>query len=879
MPEGEVFVSISSNNPQIEKIFLENNLHPEIKFVNEKKVKSKYKIFLIDLGSDLSQISQKLIDTYGLCRQNEAKLALVILHSTEIDIEKNHYFQRMLDDLGKNKPLHRLIFTKDLYQLTSLDPASPLDIKLCKAIVERKISISEKGENLLYPLSLDDLINAIIKSLFLSNTSGKNFWVIGDSITDLELAYLLKKYLASNNQEEIEINAIEKNDPKTNSLQSIGTKTRAELNWQPRSEIEEDLKRIVINYSERRTTVEIKHSRENPLLKFLNWIYKSRPKKEPQLPTVKRILKKIVFITIGIIILLVGVSAVSTIISLQQLDNSVNQATNGNLNQSVISLNNAIRLKEIGESTLAPIIPISNLVIPEETEKIFNLYKFIDYSSSSLGNLQQTYVMAEKLLQSLNGSDNTVNYDDLGLALHSNLSQVYENLTEISLLTEGNKLPTILDNRIINNPEFKNLKNLEDQIVQFIKVTDIFPKILSSEKAENIFVLLQDSQILEPNGGQTDYYLYITLDKGRIVSKQYFTPVEINNLAQSSVTSLPKNKRAASSATPTLQDLVQNPDFSGASSDTAQYIEKILKIKPDFVIATNDLLIQQVLLEEHSQTIDTFKTDIQGASGSAVYKELFDQYLEKLFNQGITLPVIGRTAAEQIGDNQILIWAADPNMESLIAPQSYSGVIALHPCNAGLISTEKCIAQTSYLSESSTTTSRQNPWSERQLNHTIVISTPSITHEYKIDYKPLTVSEASSSIPTIYHLYLPTPSTLNQVLLNDLPSSIKDVVKTEEGLLDHYQIPLVLITGKENTVDIKTTTITNETFTTPFSYSITEYRQPGTIDSGINLKIIYPENLKTTVATSSFTSLPQQISLELPPHTSTFGFIIDRISQ
>ncbi len=166
MPEGEVLVSIRSNNPQIEKIFLDNNLHPEIKFVSGNNHKSKYKIFFIDLSSDLTQISQKLIDTYGTCRLNNDKLALVILHSTEIDIEKNHYFQRMLDDLGKDKPLHRLIFTKDIYQSTLSEPVSPFDNKLYKAVIERKITISEKGENLNFPLSIDDLINALIKTLF-----------------------------------------------------------------------------------------------------------------------------------------------------------------------------------------------------------------------------------------------------------------------------------------------------------------------------------------------------------------------------------------------------------------------------------------------------------------------------------------------------------------------------------------------------------------------------------------------------------------------------------------------------------------------------------------------------------------------------------------
>lgn len=879
MPQKEVQISISSNNSDLEANFLDNQLHPEIKFVKHKRENLPYQVFLIDTQKELTHISQSLIEIYHLCRENDAKLVVVILHGDTIDIEKNHYFQKMLDDLGKDKPLHRLILTKDIYQHHSPTPSTALDTQFYEAISSKKINISQKGEKLYFPLALEDFTAAIIKTLFLSNTSGKSFWILGDPIPDLELAYLLKKNISAISQDEPEINATGKDDPKVNSLLSVGNKARGELNWNPQNEIVDDLKQIITLYADSPEKAEIKSVKTNPLHRLLTWIYRPRPKKEKGLPTFRKIGTNLLITALVVTTLMVGAFTLTTGLSLLQLEKSINQVLEGNLRQSISSLNNSIKLKEIGESIFSPLIPLSNLVSPRSTEKVFNLYSFIDYTSSSLGNLHQTYIMAENLLLSLNNEETKTNYNDLSLALHSNLSQIYENLNQISFLSSNGKLPSFLEKKLTSNDEYKNLKTLEEQVAQFIKVTDIIPAILSGDKAKNILIYLQNSQSLRPSGGEIDYYLLLTLNQGKLIAKKYLTEAELNKLYQDANLTTPKNNRFASSPTPKLIDLVQNPDFSKSSVEVSTYMEKALKIKPDFIIATNNLLIEQLLLEEKSPIIDQYKASYLEASGSAVYREIFDQYLDRLFNQNISLPVLGRTVAKTIGDNQILIWSSDISTQRLLTYQSYSGVIVPHPCNAGIISSNICTAQTLSLSESTILSSRKNPWSKRLLSHTVEIASLSIQHEYQINYTVNQSSSSDFSITNTYYLYTPTPSTLDKVLLNDLPSSTKSVTKTTEGLFDIYKIPLVIFPNKDTSVVIKATTFSNQTLSTPLSYSLTEYHQPGTTDPGTTLKIIYPGNLFPKIVTSPFTSEPATIKVTLPPHTSTFGFTLDQNTQ
>ncbi|HSV94835.1 MAG TPA: DUF4012 domain-containing protein [Spirochaetia bacterium] len=874
MSAREVLISILSNNRELQEIFLDNKQLPEIKFVEHKTNHTSYLIFVIDLQKDLTQISQRLIDTYSLCRETDSKLAVVILHGQKIDTEKNHYFQKMLDDLGKDKPLHRLVFTKDIYQHSSSTPSTPLDTSFYHSVTEKEIKISQKGDNLLFPLSLEDFTKAIVKILFLSNTSGKNFWILGDTITDLELAYLLKNNISSLNQEDPEINATAENDPQTKSLISIGTKSRGELNWQPENEIADDLRQIIPLYIDNPSAKENKKTKLNIIYRFLTWVYKPRPQKEKHLPTIRKIASKLLFAVLIISLLMGGVFIGTTSLSLQQLEKSVKHALDGNLKQSISSLNNAQKLKEIGESVFDPVVPLTNLIYPKGTEKIFNLYSFVDYGVQSLSNLHQTYVLAENFLISLNKIDNNTNYNDLSLALHSNLSQLYENINQIAFLSGGNKLPSFLDKKIKENPEFQNLKTLEEQLIQFIKVTDIIPAVFSGDKTSNILVLLQNNHILRPNGGKVDYYLLITLNKGKLISKKFYTDNELEKLYQDATPPTPKTNKKNTIPILKLQDLSENPDFSLAANNLALFSEKVLKIKPNFVIAANNLLLEQLLQEEKSAVLDQFKNDFTASSGATLYRDLTDQYIDRLFNQDISLPVIGRTIAKTIGDNQILIWSADNDTETLLASQSYSGVILSHPCNASIVSINNCIAETSYLSESAPEISRLSPWQNRLMSHNIKISSRSIQHEYKIDYKTKNNQVVDFSTTTTYHLYLPTPSTLDQLYLNDLPSSMKQVEKSTEGMFDYYKIPLIINPYQDIVVNIKATTGTNYNFSTPFSYSITEYRQPGTIDPGINLQITYLENLRPSIATSSFTSQPMQMILNLPSRTSSFGFTL-----
>jgi hypothetical protein len=356
-----------------------------------------------------------------------------------------------------------------------------------------------------------------------------------------------------------------------------------------------------------------------------------------------------------------------------------------------------------------------------------------------------------------------------------------------------------------------------------------------------------------------------------LVSQKFYSTSDLASLYQSTASAIFKNQKVVEKTPPSLSEINLSPDFSLASQTISSYLENSLKIKPDFIVAVNNLLFEELLTEENSPSLDSFKTSSFEASGSSAVKDLTTLYLNRLFSHDLSLPVIGRTLAKEVGDNQIYLWSSDFSIEKTLASQSYSGVVTTHPCHTGLSTDEDCLAETSYLAESQAFTGSINPWNSRLLKHTVTLNTNSVNHEYQINYVPDPHASISATVSTIYDLYLSSPSTLNQVYLDNLPYSVKQVTKENVSGLDHYRIPLLLNPGQNHTVNLRLTTQTVNTFDIPNSYSLTEYRQPGTTDPGITLIINYPGSMRVSILTQPANTSASALNLVLPLHTTTFG--------
>ncbi len=871
MPPKEVNIFIHSNNSLLSTLLSENLFHENIRFVPEKKDQAAYAIFFVDLNEKIDSLSQNIFTVYENCRRHGTKLAIVLIHQEKIDSEKNLYLQNVLSDISHNKPLHRLIITKDIYQDISASPIAWFDTYLRHCLVHQKITISQKGNNQFYPLHLADLVNLVIKSLFLSNTAGRTFWALGEPVRDLDLAYLLRKNLQNVKKTDLEINALLPSDPQTLLPSAYINQAKAELNWVQEIEIDDRLRGLLENLSPEGDFLPTLPPQNVFFKKLLKRIFLQKPKPSPsKIKPAKKILLSLFVFFVAIYTLNTLVFLGSQFLSLHSLEASVNHLTDGNIQLSVKKLSASMKYGQIGDSTYPYLKPFIDLADPSLSTRINNLNSFASYTRSTLENLQQTYNLAEKVLLSLGDTKGSLNYKDTSLALHSNLSQIYENLNQVKVLSSSNKLPRFLEERFKSSQAYTKLPLLEDQVLQFIKITDLIPAFLGDYKTNNILVLLQNDHFLRSNGGELQSLFLLTLDQGHLISKQNYLPSSLDLLYVSTASAKKKT------VNPRAVDLGNQPDFSQASQSLSSYLERTLKIKPDYVLALNNQLFEELLHQEDPTMLEVFKQKLNSTDSTEIQSDLFVKYLDKLFRHELKLPLLGRTVAKMIGNNQFYLWAQDSNTERLIASQSYSGIIQPHPCHRGLTTENLCYPETFFLAESLVDDLTPNPWIDRSLTHTVILQNGLVNHRYQIKYSFAQATSSATVLATSYHLYLPTGSDLSQLLLDGLPFPSKDVKKETSAFFDHYQIPMFFTTNEDHTVQINLTTVLPVNQSDTYSYSLTEYRQSGTKDSGINLVLQYPENYHPTVVTQPATSAPNSLNLVLPQHTATFGLSLTK---
>lgn len=896
MSSQKTEIYLWSNNLLLEEIFCGQSPQDNVTFSKNKHgQKSPYCLLLVDLQEELSLVSQNIITFYKDCQEYHQKLVLVLIHSNQIDTEKNIYFAQLLDNLANNNPLHRLVLVKDLFQLNPNQPVTWLDRFISEVVANHKISISSKGKNYYYPISVHDVSCALLKVFFLSNTAGKTFWLVGEQISDLDLAYLVKKDLVDQEESAFEIEATGQNSTFDIDLCSLGNSSQAFLNWQLEGDFVFTIKDYLNKISQDKTVLlsQLHHTRSSgKSLSFkitsLNhklWKLFDRHKKGTNVainnaPTLLKRFFEYALFSIALIYFCVTLSFIGfTSWSLKLLETSVSHLQSGNIQESVQELKQSIIFNQIGEKSYSFLSPFVSLVLPDAHQKNYNLFTFQHYSQSSLQNLQQTYSLAEKVLFSIGDTPADFDYNSVSLALHSNLVQIYENLSQLQTLTRSGTLPLILEKRLESSQPFKDLPLLESQILQLTKTTDLIPSVFAGNSAKTIVVLFQNSHEVRSLGGSLDFFLVLSLERGRIVSHQIYQDTEMNNLSVGLVQAPPLIRLYSGSDDWKFRDMAYNPDFPQTATNISWFASRFLKFSPDIILAVNDRLIRDLLEQDKTVKINELPItssdldkDLSLNSNSHLYRQLVEFYFDKLSQQKLSLLTVGQVLSRQLADNQILFWTSDKQLESTILDQPYSGAVLSHICQPSLRFTNQCLSQTTYLNQSNFSLVPADYNLKRQITHQVWLESSQIRHEYLVDYHfDQTIPNLNRGLNQIIQLYAPLGAQLGQVILDGQSLPIKDLSSEPAGNLVRFQIPFAFSFNSDHRLSIQFSNSLDLPASMPFAYSLTEYRQAGLDGSNIKLQVNYPDNAKPASVTAPVTTGPNNFIYLFPPRTSTFG--------
>jgi len=886
MPRKDTPISVSSNNEKLVELFLAYQI-PDIKFVKDKDLhQAKYAIYIADLNSDLLGLSQQIISLLQLGLEKKVKTAICVLFQDHFDTEKITYLRNLLESTSHGSSLVRLCFIRDLYQDHFSFPVTYLDDQFSTASRTRRWKASVKGKNALFPLHLSDLIPALLKILFLDSTAGRGFFLCGDKISDVELGFLIKRILGDED-DHFEIETVLPDQLENSDYLSSANETQISLNWRPDVDISQKLKQIFAHNSQSSTDSDFlpqPDSNGKPLGKLISKLRLRLSSLSPhhlQIKIQNRLVAYIVKL-LGFILIAYLISTVVFVWSLTQelgiLGRSLEHVRQGRLNDSVTEIEKIKSIEEIRVFAFEPLRPLIQLLSPTTNEELNNLFAFNKYVSLSLENLQQTYVLAEKIYLSLNDSQSSLDMEGSILALQSNLGLVYGNIHQIKLTLDSKRLPASVTKKINASSQIKQIDLIESQVSQTMKLLEILPQILTSDGTKKIGILVQDQDELRPTGGVIKQLIVVTLENGKITNNAILDPAVIDSSSEGIAKAPEMLSRVLGEDEYFFKNMNYAADFSQTGRYITSFLNRTLSVDLDVLIGLNKSLFEKLLSEDKAIEIAgknyTASSLRSSSSDTDVSLPVVQYYLNQFKSGRLSLIPLGRTLLQEIEQGNLLLFSRNEQIQTVLSRLPLSGMVTPYACHSGLSADQNCLSQTTYLSEANLTLAPLNHSIKRDTVHSIIINSQSITHEYSLTYNFFSdFSILNRSYRVVYQLFVPIFSSLSKIELDGAPLvQESSPINLKHGTLEYFQIPISFVANGSHQVKITIETPLQETLDlSKTALSFTEIRQPGLSDQGIVLKIKTPESLRPQVISHPIKTDQGFLVLQLPPKTTTFG--------
>jgi len=847
-------IYLSGNNDNLNANLKKCLKNKNLEVLSKKNDATDYQLFVYDLRNENENLTTTILDELGKTPTTTAKTCLVLVaYSHQNENQVTQYYKTIQPYLIDRKTNLRLVLTRDLYHhgtktITSFEEYIS-DVKDA-----RKISVTADGSRKHYPTSIADLCDLIIKSLFITNTGGKSFVGLTEEITDLELAYLIKKTLEkTENSLDIDL------DEKTNNIamadnqdpMAISIETQALLNWIPKTNFSDELATI-LSYNRQ------KEGREKPELKKLNSFVETKPQDLHQKE--ERGLVKIIIIGLASVVVLAAIPFAIFISSLYLSTINTYQAfkeiRNGEVVKSQEKLRQGRFFQGLAENTFQSIIPISRLIKKTDTDSTNNYLLVLGHGQTLIGSIVDTYSLGNQLYLGLLGKQ-AAEPKTLTAALRLNLLSISEKLSQIQLIYGEIKLPFGLDKNLRHTDINQSINLLKSQITTALPLLNIIERIATNQEIQRYLIIVQDPNELRPTGGFITTYGVLTLDQGKIIDFQIDSSLSLNRSIEGKIEPPAVVKQLLGQQSWNFHDSNLDADFKISGKQMAWFYQRFKSVNIEGVIGINTNLLRfileqtgKVLLSDNQEVtpdnLSSLSSNLTASKGLDIITALTQTLGNKLVMGGIPFSHFSRALLKAVSLHETTVWFSSPQQQSLAQTGQISGEVVVQSCHPQL-SVHNCRADTVYLNESNMSVNKLNYYLKR--NQDIIAEiTPTgevnytINYDYSYPVPAPTTQEGSYKV--YYQLYIPTEGKNTTIILDSQELDPKTLVKSSQVGLTKIEFSALLSINQPHHLEIR--------FTSPnmldlkkqlVPYTLAILKQPGTLNDTITVKVRYPGNL------------------------------------
>lgn len=867
-----------------------------LKVETKEKKETDYRVLLISLNQH-ENLNTLVLDALDSLKDYAGKTCLVIAGNSQTDQQLPTQIPSLIDGHLKNKLLNfRVILTFDLYDVASDQLLSDLQEWLCQAARAKKVTVSSSGKNLYYPTSISDLCHLITKSLFVTNTSGEFFTAAGEVITDLEIAYLIKKSLE---KKDLTLDPDLKGKTSTNEddINDLSIQTQALLNWQPKVALADQMDQLVDNCLARfiqteeilsepvsalaveksiptlhrlEPTKPVKNVSPGRFRLMVNNLKERLPRKkiveEDLHQTEKRGLYKLLRLATSAVILLALIPFLTTAAALYAGTNATYQAYQhiriGEEEKSRRLLNRAQGFTGLAQSSYQTIAPALSLVSPRQVEDTGNFISILGSGQAVLESVLDAYTLGNQLYQGLLGKQE-VDHQAITAALRVNLVGLSEKLSQIQLLIGKIELPFGYGEKLKAGDLNQQINLLKSQINLSLPLLNLVAAITNNKELQRYLFIIQDQNELRPSGGFITSYGIVTLDQGKIVGWQVGSSLTLDRLIEGRIEPPSILKNLLGQTNWLFHDSNLDADFAHSANQVAWFYERFKSTKLDGVIGLNLNFLNFILDEigalslPDGQTVapdnlNQLASNPTAGRGVDVVTAITQALSDKFLSGEIKFAALARSFLKTITYNETNLWFRDPRFISLGKEARLAGEIKPFDCHPQL-SAFTCRPDTIYLNEANFSVSKINFYLKRKQIYLVEIKDGGevdYTLTYDYSYPVPAPTNLSQTYKAYYQFYLPLGSPDLQITLDGKSLAAATLIQTPVAPLTKVEFSAAQAINQSHQLVIKFTSPFKLDLTKPqTAYALSYLKQPGTLNDQLVFRVIHPESLQPRTMT------------------------------
>lgn len=725
------------------------------------------------------------------------------------------------------------------------------------------IKIPGQGEEVIYPLFIQDLVSGLSRAMFAPSTKGEVFTLLGEGVSVLDFADKARKVFSR--KTEIEFVAPLPNQVLPKSEPGLRNPPSG---WRPRASFEEGIS-ATIDWLVKQTKM-LPVAKKEP--------EEEEPKEKAPKPSLKRHRpwKKYLtatFLTCLILFFPFAFLGVNLWFSYFNLSRAATAFSGGSFEEVVERSGAASKALSRSKFLVEASSPLFKVLGFEEAlsqvEKNIFLAQMIaqtaakgGYVAQKSGELFQQVILAQEV-------DLDSSLSEIKLSLKSFLESA--SLTQSLLSQIPSEAPLLGEKVVILRAKLPLLRQMGEEALDSI---DIVPEVLGASRRRTYLILFQNNMEIRPTGGFIGSFGLVTFEKGRLLDFEIQDVYAADGQLRGHVDPPEKLGEFLGLSGWYLRDSNWDPNFPTSAVRAEWFLEKEIGRSVDGVIAVNLFTLAKILektgeiyLSDYDEKIDsknffekaqyhieagffpgsTGKKDFLGAAASTLFEELKGQDQRLAARMATSL----YTSLEE---KDIIIFLQIPQAAKTVSRLGWDGAIREVSCQK--VWPEACFADFLMLVEANVGVNKANYWVRREVSHKIKVSEEGkVKKEIVIDYSNESPNDIfpAGRYKNYLRVYVPKGSLLGKVKISGGEEEEQpEVDKLDEHQKTYFGFLVEVPVGEKRQVKIDYF-LPEEKPLSGGNYIFLWQKQSGAYPDPISVSLFLPEGLGLVKSTPVFT--------------------------